>query len=127
MTPSRRSSAARTSSSKASRSTRLLGSSFHRDLPPTSGRDSRDRPPRRTRLCRRDLGSLFLVAATGWLPADTLVVQSGVLGNRRRATVEGASMGLTEAINAFNESTEQKIQVGATRDGRMIAELPRVG
>ena len=36
-------------------------------------------------------------------------------------------MQLTEAINAFNESTEQKIEVGATRDGRMTAELPRVG
>ena len=36
-------------------------------------------------------------------------------------------MRLTEAINAFNESTEQKIEIGATRDGRMTAELPRVG
>lgn len=36
-------------------------------------------------------------------------------------------MHLTQAIEVFNESTTQKIELTTTRDGRTTAALPRVG
>ncbi len=36
-------------------------------------------------------------------------------------------MSLTAAIEAFNETTTQKIVLHPTRDGRITATLPRVG
>lgn len=36
-------------------------------------------------------------------------------------------MSLTAAIETFNESTDQKIVMHPTRDGRITATLPRVG
>ena len=36
-------------------------------------------------------------------------------------------MNLTSAIEAFNESSEPKIELGPRRDGSVVAQLPRVG
>ena len=36
-------------------------------------------------------------------------------------------MNLTSAIEAYNESSEPKIELGPRRDGSWVANLPRVG
>jgi hypothetical protein len=36
-------------------------------------------------------------------------------------------MNLTAAIEAFNQASEPKIELLTTRDGRVVATLPRVG